>query len=194
MILSTPIYLQWPCHAVTQGHSQGTITLKQGQFGKQPTMKLLYLVMMCEDIVTIILLHVTSCQNIATTNSSVPDSWWSMWQSRRWCDTWDPDHGLEGPPHSLFRPECLFASRLVLGPDKRPFPSDTFSGHKNRQQCKPFFWSLYCYGQRGAEKEMHNYRPGRDEIEFIAPQPHTLLLLLPDLIPLSGKSFQSRYA
>ena len=37
MILSTPVYFKWPWHTVTQGHSQGTITLKQGQFGKQPT-------------------------------------------------------------------------------------------------------------------------------------------------------------
>ena len=110
-----------------------------------------HLVMMFENIVPIIQLCVTSCQNIATVNSSVPDSWWSMWQSRRWCDTWDPDHGLEGAlfPHPLLGLECLFALRLVLGPDKRPFPSDTFSVHKNRQQCNPFSGAYIVQGGGG---------------------------------------------
>ena len=47
--------------------------------------------------------HVPSCHNVATLNSSVPDCRWSQWRSRRWCDTWDPDRGLQEPlqPHSL---------------------------------------------------------------------------------------------
>ena len=99
-------------------------------------------------------MSITSCQNITTVNSSVPESWWSMWQSRRWCDTWDPDHGLEGPlfPHSLLALECLFASRLVLRPDKRLFPSDTFSGHKNRQQCNPFSGAYIVQGGGGGHR------------------------------------------
>ena len=199
MILSTPVYFKWPWHTVTQGHSQGTITLKQGQFGKQPRIdrsKLFHLVMMFEDILPIILLRVTSCQNIATVNSSVPDSWWSMWQSRRWCDTWDPDHGLEGAlfPHPLLGLEWLFALRLVLGPDKRPFPSDTFSVHKNRQQCNPFSEAYIRWAQRWRHTEGNAQLSSAERWDWIYCPQRTLLLLLLGLIALGKKSFGDRFA
>ena len=126
--VSTSILVMTLTQSVWQGHSQAAITLEQGRFGKQPTIdrsqgenskasdddyilslkfRSYFFVNSLHDrwlktFVPMILLCVTPSKNVATVNSSVPDSWWwSMWQTRRWCDTWDPDHGLEGPSSPL---------------------------------------------------------------------------------------------
>ena len=139
MILSTPVMTLTPCDSGTltseNNLGTGTVWKTTNDFQAENTnwrshlvqslgwyleaASFVAMVMMVEDIVTTILLHATSCQNITPVNSSVPNSWWSMWQSWLWCDTWDPDHGLEENPLPPLTTsswvECLFAWRLVLG-------------------------------------------------------------------------------
>ena len=94
-----------------------------------------------------------------------------MWHLRPW--PWPTGTS----PTPLTHPhECLFALRLVLQSDKRPSPSDTFSGFKNRQFRQHFSTGRYCSVGEGAsvadgEGEVHNdHLPRWDWIYC----PHTL--------------------
>ena len=79
-----------------------------------------------------------------------------MWHLRPW--PWPTGTS----PTPLTHPhECLFALRLVLQSDKRPSPSGTFSGFKNRQFRQHFSTGRYCsVGEEASvaevEGEVHN--------------------------------------
>ena len=90
-----------------------------------------------------------------------------MWHLRPW--PWPTGTS----PTPLTHPhKCLFALRLVLQSDKRPSPSDTFSGFKNKQFRQHFSTGRYCSVGEGASVADVEGKCTtiifRDEIEFIA--------------------------
>ena len=122
--------------------------------------------------------HVPSCHNVVTLNSSVPDCRWSQWRSRRWCDTWDPDRGLEEPlqPHSLTLTSASLLWDWYFSRTRGHLHQILSPGLKNRQFRQHFSTGRYCSVGEGAsvadlEGEVHNdHLPRWDWIYC----PHTL--------------------
>ena len=118
--------------------------------------------------------HVPSCHNVATLNSSVPDCRWSQWRSRRWCDTWDPDRGLQEPlqPHSLTLTSASLLWDWYFSRTRGHLHQILSPGLKNRQFRQHFSTGRYCSVGEGASVADVEGKCTtiifRDEIEFIA--------------------------